>query len=192
MADKVDQSKAIAHRGDVVGGSKVENITNLNFYTPPSTGVVGSLLDTLEMEMSKNIEIQQTIGRLQDFYDRQVPSDGVIGLEAKLRASNRTDDLHRALAKKELFVKTLEKWSLYASAQEIFVHLLARAEHEFQSLISPQINQLSEVEVNSITTTRIIDPMVLDCANSPLQIDHTVAMGMVYWLAEQGFVRWHR
>ncbi|WP_368039360.1 MULTISPECIES: ABC-three component system protein [unclassified Tardiphaga] len=37
-----------------------------------------------------------------------------------------------------------------------------------------------------------MEPTVSECGASVFEIDHNTALGMVYWLAEQCFVRWHR
>ena len=81
---------------------------------------------------------------------------------------------------------------MYASAQEIFAHLLAKAELEFSTHVLPQIDSLSEVEINEAITKRIVDPIVAECGTSVFKLNHATAMGMLYWLAEQCFVRWHK
>jgi hypothetical protein len=75
--------------------------------------------------------------------------DGIDGLEAKLVAGQRQDELLMdALEKKEQFAKLLQKWPLYASAQEIFAYLLAKAEYEFNHFIHPQITTLPRISVD--------------------------------------------
>ena len=90
-----------------------------------------------------------------------------------------------------MFVKLLEKWSLYASAQEIFVFLLAKAEHDFTYLIRPSLKTATEVEINQLIHDVIVMPTIQQCGTTVFTLNHGVAMGMVYWLAEQCFVRWH-
>ena len=84
--------------------------------------------------------------------------------EAKLDASGRQGELRAAMEKKEMFAKLLERWSLYASAQQIFVHLLARAEHEFNYNIYPKIESLQPVQVNELVTDKIVSPIVNNAA----------------------------
>ncbi len=84
-----------------------------------------------------------------------------------------------------MFVKLLERWSLYASAQEIFVYLLAQAEHNFNLTVYPQIPVLSEIQVNQLVDRLIIAPTIEQCGASVFVLNHNVCMGMLYWLAEQ-------
>ena len=128
---------------------------------------------------------------LQRFYSRR-SVDGIEGLEAKLTAGSRSHELLDALEQKERFSKLLEKWSLYASAQQIFAYLLAKAEHEFRMVVLPQINILDEVCINRLVSERIIYPLVDEVGDGVFNVDPGIVMGMVYWLAEQCFVRWHR
>jgi hypothetical protein len=51
---------------------------------------------------------------------------------------------------------------------------------------------LDAVRINQLTSELIVEPAVLECGASVFQLDHNTALGMVYWLAEQCFVRWHK
>jgi hypothetical protein len=187
MASRIDQRGAAAGQ-DVVAGNKT-----VNHLYPPQTrapGIVEQLLEKLQSEITKNAEVRHTVESLQYFYERKA-KDGVIGLEAKLTAGNRGHELYLALAKKEQFAKLLEKWSMYASAQEIFAYLLAGVEHQFSMFVHPQIGALDEVAINQLVSDRIVLPTIAECGTSVFTLNHSLVMGMVYWLAEQCFVRWH-
>lgn len=177
----------VSAQGDVVGRDKIEQ----HFHTPTGHGgIVEQLLRKLEAEVSKDEKTKETIETLAYYYNRR-STDGVDGLEAKLKKGNRTAEIMSAFEKKELFVKLLEKWALYASAQQILAYLIAKAEHEFTQNIHPLIGTSSPAEVNGLVTDKIIGPIVLECGTSVFAINHAVAMGIIYWLAEQCYVRWH-
>jgi hypothetical protein len=171
MSLGVDQRRASA-QGDVVGGDKITEL-HIHESTASSGGVVEELLRKLEAEIADNAQTQETIQALKRFYNRR-SDDGIEGLEAKLDASGRQGELRAAMEKKEMFAKLLERWSLYASAQQIFVYLLARAEHEFKSL--------QPVQVNELVTDRIVSPIVNECGSTIFAVDHGTALGMLYWL----------
>jgi hypothetical protein len=186
MDEKVNQQGASAG-GDVVGRDKIVN----TFLPPVNSGVVQKLLEKLEREVQQDTKVQQMMEMLQRFYTRRA-TGGPIGLEEKLKAGGRDYEIASALEMKELFVKALERWSLYPSAQEIFVQLLARAEVEFSMSVTPLLGCADHATINQIITTRIVEPTVSECGPSLLTLNHLTAMGMVYWLAEQCFVRWHK
>jgi hypothetical protein len=184
---KVDQRGAVAS-GDIVAGNKT---TINNFPAQPKLTKIESLKERLKGEVEAGEFRQETIDRLQDFYKR-IPADGVVGLEAKLEVAGRSHQLMIALDMKEKFSKLLEKWSLYASAQEIFVHLLARAEYKFSHHIYPMSNALSHVQVDELVEDKIISPAIEEIGADIFSLDHQTAMGMIYWLAEQCRIRWHQ
>jgi hypothetical protein len=187
VGDKVDGAKVT---GDVLDGHATKIERQFNVQLPRSATIIEKLLAKLEHEMNHDIQISDTITRLQRYHGGVV-RDGVIGLVAKLERGGRVGEIEAALEQKEEFAKLLETWSLYHSAQEIFVYLLARAEHTFNTEVMPEIASHSIVDINRIVNREIITPMVDECAVSVLQIDHVNAMGMLYWLAEQCFIRWH-
>ncbi|WP_315800075.1 ABC-three component system protein [Bradyrhizobium sp. SZCCHNS3002] len=188
MTTSVVQTGAKAG-GDVVGGHKV---VETHYHLPGEpAGIVGQLLVKLQGEIKNNERVRHTIEDLARFHTKR-SIDGIEGLEAKLEAGGRANEYLAALEKKEMFVKLLERWSLYASAQEIFVYLLAQAEHHFNLTIHPQIEQLSPVQVNALINQLIITPTINQVGADVFVLNHNVCMGMIYWLAEQCFVRWHQ
>jgi len=62
----------------------------------------------------------------------------------------------------------------------------------FNDLILPQIPALDVAQLNTLVNELIVEPTVNECGASVFEIDHNTALGMVYWLAEQCFVRWHK
>src|SRR5690348_13243601 len=124
----VDQSHAAA-QGDIAA----RDINKINNYygdksAPRAAGIVEQLLQRLNDELKNDHKAQNTIEKLQrDYYNKTY--DGVVGLEAKLKHAGREDTYDDAIEMKEMFVKLLHQWSLYASAQQIFVYLLRSEEH---------------------------------------------------------------
>jgi hypothetical protein len=180
----ITQSKATAG-GDIVAGDK---ITNHNY--PAVASRIEALMLGLAKEIEEKQETQGIIESLQ-FYFKKVSPDGISGLEAKLNHAGRNNELFIAFEKKELFAKLLEKYSLYESAQKIFAYLLAKVEHKFNYSVHPQVTYCDPLQINQLISAQIVEPVVDECGIGPLDINHNVAMGMVYWLAEQCFVRWH-
>ncbi|WP_448662480.1 ABC-three component system protein [Sphingomonas sp. CJ20] len=185
--DKIDGPK---FTGDVLAGNAVKIAAQYNIQLPRSASVVEKLLHKLQHEVEQNIQYNDTIVRLQRYHGG-VAHDDIKGLIAKLRHSGREAQIDVALEQKEEFAKLLETWSLYHSAQEIFVYLLARAENVFTTEVIPEIATSTISQINRQINRDIVDPIVDECAVSVLQIDHVSAMGMLYWLAEQCFIRWH-
>ena len=175
-------------QGSQAGGSIVGRDYN-NFEAKRS--VVEKLLLKLQQQYQCSEQTQTTIDELARYHTRRA-TDGIEGLEAKLKASGRIDSWDEAIEKKEMFAKLLERWSLYSSAQQIFVHILARAENEFTQVIYGQIPQKTQEEINALVIERIVNPIVEECGGELMSVNHNLVQGMVYWLAEQCFIKWHQ
>ncbi|WP_417449581.1 ABC-three component system protein [Kordiimonas sp.] len=181
--NNINQKNAKAD-GDIIAGNKITNINSA------SKGLIEKLLLALQQQYEADEQTQSTIDELARYHIRRSP-DGVSGLEAKLAAAGKTDCFDDAIEKKEMFAKLLQRWSLYSSAQQIFVHILAKAEVEFNQVIYPQIPEKSEAEINALVLERIVHPIVEECGGDMLGVNYNLVQGMVYWLAEQCFIRWH-
>ena len=184
--NNVDQTRAQAGR-DVVGRDKIEH----HHHAALSANPLGALLEKLKAEIDGDQQAQAYLEELQHYHTRSAP-DGVIGLKAKLERGGRSHEYDWALVQKEKFAKILAQWSLYSSAQELFVYLLSRADYQFNQFILPKLEEVAPDEINALFHQRIVGPTVAECAGPVIRISHSVAMGMVYWLAEQCFIRWHR
>jgi len=182
------------HQGNVSNQQNARasgSIVGRDYYNVEAKkGLVEKLLHKLKEQYDCNEQTQSTIDELARYHTRRAP-DGIDGLEAKLNASGRSAYYDDAIEKKEMFAKLLERWSLYSSAQEIFVHILAKAENEFTQVIYGQIPKKEPEEINAMVIDRIVNPIVEECGGDLLAVNHNLVQGMVYWLAEQCFIKWH-
>jgi len=183
----VDQSSARAG-GDVVGRDKTEVHNHAAF---PKQSKLEKLKARLEKEVADGNKSHQIVEELLSF-KRIPPDDGVSGLQAKLEISGRAEQVMAALEMKEQFAKQLDRWSLYMSAQEIFVHLLAMAECNYKLQIYPLVETLSQVEIDELIEKKIVVPAIEDVGIDVFSLNHKTAMGMIYWLADNCRIRWHK
>lgn len=186
---RVDQSNATAG-GDNVAGNKLAT-TNNYFHPIAAPDVISQLAGRLAEEMSNNEQFKERLESLQFFFER-VSHDGVNGLEAKLSAASRQSEIDRAVRMKEMFVMIMTKYSYFYSAQMILAHLLAIAEDEFRCHIEPSLGYVAQNQIDSLIRDKIVNPIVEKAGSCPLQVTRAVANGLVYWLAEQCYIRWHK
>jgi hypothetical protein len=188
---KVDQSKAKANQ-DIVAGDKLTagSIVN-NYGLSKSPSLIQTLMEKLQSEIDGDVKSQQTVDTLL-FYQKKKSHDGIYGLEAKLQKADRQSEIIDALEYKELFSKLLYRFSLYDSAQEIFAFLLARVDRRFRIHVEPMLDQLDDVQIDALIYEQIIEPIVSEVGDGVFTINDAVVAGMVYWMAEQCFVRWHK
>lgn len=171
-----------------------DNIKITNTYVIGSTGGSSHVLllkKRLTNEMSCNQRVKETVENLIKYYKNKKPYDGIIGLENKLTKANRQTEIQEALEDKEEFAKFLERWSMYAAAQEIFAYLLGKIDDEFNKVILPRLGTDNQFEINTLISDRVVTPVIVECGVDEFLLSHSIVRGMIYWLAERCFVRWH-
>lgn len=194
--------KGVAAGNDVIGANKFE-VSNLTINIPPIVTpnpppvvpgylLINKLVDELRAAIKDDEEAKRTVDNLQIYKRDGQTGDGVVGLEGKLKVVGRGGELEGALDQKQLFVELLEKWSYYASAQEIFAHLLARMRRCFNTKILPYIPDSAASDIDALVDSEVVEPILDECSQIPqFTVNSDVALGMYYWLADQCYVRWH-
>lgn len=153
---------------------------------------VTGLLERLDREISDgNACVDGFIDDLQMFQDRR-STGGLVGLEAKLKAAERHDQIEGSQAKKELFAKLLARMQHYPSAQKIFALFLARINDVFETHIIPHVSTLDRERIDQIIEEKIVQPTLQDMGAGfeHFTINHAHVRGMIYWLADRCYVRW--
>lgn len=181
----VNQRNAQSGR-DTIGRDKIDH----HHYAAPPLSKVERLLESLKTQIENSEHAKETIAELAR-YHRRKSVDGIDGLEAKLEAARQSAYYEDAIEKKEMFVKLLEQYALYFSAQQIFAHFLAKIENKFNYVVYPDIQCKTFAEINQQVIDQIVDPIVEECGCVVFTMTYDHVFGMVYWLAEQCFIRWH-
>lgn len=180
--------------GDQVGGNKTV-VVEIHNPAPIELGgynALEKLSSKLTEECLGGETADGTIESLSYYKRQRAAKDGIVGLKAKLDKVDRSDDFEDALDQKVLFASLLEEWSYYASAQEIFAHLLSRIKRKHQTTIFPYIKELPKHVIDDMVDKSIIEPVISDCgAVQEFHVNYDIALGMYYWLADQCFIRWH-
>ncbi|RCK45505.1 hypothetical protein TH30_13090 [Thalassospira profundimaris] len=187
-ASSVNQSNASA-QGDMIGRDKITNTTN-QFERRKSQ--IESWMEKLAQEISSNEKTQEMVDSLQ-YFKKKYSVDGIDGLENKLEHAGRgKEQIAKALMRKEEFSKLLDKYGLYGSAQEIFAFLLSRVEHLFEVEVTPLIGHVDDTEIEKLIQHKVVSPVLDEMSQGVFAVNNNHASGMVYWLAEQCFIRWHK
>jgi hypothetical protein len=180
----VDQSGA-SPGGDAVGGHKITTV-----HVAERRTQIEGWLDRLADEMRDNAQVRTLVDNLQ-YYFQPFPYDDVVGLEAKLDHAGRTSQKKAALRKKEAFSKLLADWQAYPAAQEIIAYFLARIEAAFETTIVPVLTSAKPEQIDGLIASNLVEPVLAEMGRGPFMLNHLNVGGMVYWLAEQCYVRWH-
>lgn len=192
-ADTVDQNHASAGR-DLVAG----NVFKTSIVLPAiDTEVSQAALETWVKQLQEAIEDSDTISHMvrsmEYFHRKRAAADGIVGLEAKLKEGGREAHQDDAIDQKLEFERLLEEWSYYASAQEILAYLLAKIQRNFMLVANPHLEDVPPHTLDQVVDQQVLGPIIAECAKIPqFEVNLNVALGMLYWLAEQCYVRWHK
>lgn len=182
-----DFSNAQAGRSIVAG-----DLTEIHQYAGP-TALSGSIKD-LVLKLQKEIEDdEKASGWIEDllFFEENAPDDDIEGLEAKLSAAGMSQKSGMALKQKEMFAKFLEKRALYGAAQRLLALCLHRIFADFEAYVHPHCGKLPADELHLKIHDKIVCPIVQEFCHDAFSINHSLVLGMTYWLADRCYVRWH-
>jgi len=182
--NSVDQSYA-SPGGDAVARDKITTV-----HQSERRSQIDGWLERLAEELRGNVEMQDFVDSLQ-YYFQPNPYDEFVGLEAKLSRAGRITQVRSALRKKEAFSKLLEEWRSYPAAQEIIAYFLTKIEAAFEIAIIPMLAKSSINEIDAEILAKLITPVLNEMGCGPFMLNYNHVTGMVYWLAEQCYIRWH-
>ena len=189
----VTQKDITAGRDNIGRDQYNTNSHNTNIYLGlnGSKSPIEAWMAQLEIEISTDQKVVQFIDTLQMYQDRH-SHDGVAGLENKLAHSGRNQEaINLALQKKELFTRLMSKYAMFDSAQNIFAYLLSKLENDFRVYVLPNIEGMPAHEVDALFSQYLIGPCADEIKSGVFCLNTAIAAGMVYWLAEQCYIRWH-
>lgn len=169
------------------------NLTQINHYaaSASSKSMISDLISRLEKEIADDV---LRTGWIEDliFFEEPLKLDGVEGLEAKLDAAGMSERRMSALRQKEMFAKFLEKRALYDAAQQILALCLHRIWADFDAYVHPSCGAVACAELNELIHEKVITPIVSEYGCSAFPLNHSLVLGMTYWLADRCYVRWHQ
>jgi len=174
--------------GSIVGG----NLTEIHNHAAPSalSGSIKDLVTKLQNEIDSD---HKASGWIEDllFFEENIPDDDIEGLEAKLSTAGMSKKINTALKQKELFAKFLEKRALYGAAQQLLALCLHRIFADFEAYIHPSCGKILPDDLHLKIHDTIICPIVEEFCQGAFNINHSLVLGMTYWLADRCYVRWH-
>jgi len=190
MADKITQKGVTAINGDNAGRDIFKDISlEVMVYSGPISPMT-ALTETLKRELRDNKEIQSILPTL-GHYMSLVDGDDVIGLEEKLRAANRDQEIEKALGKKEIIAKRLQKHSTYRSAQEIYILVLGNILERFKAYVTPLIESgAPDAEIKICIFENVVNPTMNMMEQNALKIYWDEIWGMIYFLTGNCHIKW--
>jgi hypothetical protein len=128
-----------------------------------------------------------------EIFTRHVEKEEIIGLEGKLQAAGRDDQLDMAMAMKEMIFSQLRDNIFSPTFQQIYATLLGKVFEEFETWVKPAIMAgKSRQEIDEIVNLKIIHPImgeIESCGDYGGVTPQTIR-GMIYFLTGNCHIRW--
>ncbi|MGO4355085.1 ABC-three component system protein [Rhizobium sp. RAF36] len=173
-------------------GNNITKITNYNQIDGAKPSQVNRLLKLLSDQISKDESMVGFVDDLQFFIDNR-DGEAVVGLKDKLEVCGRGAAFNDAKKKKELFAKLLMRFERFSSAQQLFAYIMAAIHETFDTKIIPSTSSLTAVEIDAMIESEIVDKVMAEIGEGSdhMTLNRTHIKGMIYWLADKCYVRWH-
>jgi hypothetical protein len=187
----------IDQRSNTVGGDQAAgNIfkPTINIHPGAKTNI-GLLLQKLNEEAAEDKILQQYIAGLEIF-TRQVPNEVVVGIEEKMTAANRHDEITKALMLKEMIFSELKRNIFSPSFQTIYATLMGKLQELFEVYVKPEIDAgTANPLIDQLVYERVLAPVQneIDSCGEPCNIVMPQHLrGMLYFLTGNCHIRWHK
>jgi hypothetical protein len=180
-------------KGNQAGKNLVLGDHNESVFAPQTIASenVKLLVAALQKEIEQDDQRTEWIEDLVTFNEPFVV-DGVRGLEDKLIEAGLEHKRLFAILQKERFVKFLERNSLFHSAQQLLAFCLHEIFNSFEAFVHPRCGDIQEAELNELIVDKVVQPVLNQYSYGSFSLNHSLVWGMIYWLAERCYIRWHR
>lgn len=168
--------------GDQAGRDIVKN------YLPTLTGM-SRLIKEYGDEQGQVPQIAAFIQKLQHYYGAATEGD-VRGLDDKLTAADRQDQMAYARRAKHNAAQFVLKHQSSLAAQKIITHLFSKLFTEFQNKVTPLIQTKTPRVTVDAAIQQVIDSGWLFLEENPLDIDYELLQGLLYFLGGNCHIRW--
>lgn len=175
--------------GNAVDGDMAGRDIIKNYYAGTRT-LMSYLIEKFHKEKETNVAFSDIVDELQHFKDVVSPA-GLIGLEAKLAAGSRQDEIDTGLRLKHQCAKKLMKYELFESSQLIYAYLLGEVLTRFRKYVTPLILANEDrAKIDSVTFEKVVQPIVALLEENVLNINSQEIEGMMFFLSGNCHIRW--
>lgn len=168
--------------GDLAGRDIVKNVL------PALTGM-GRLIREYASEGDQSARLAKLIQQLEHYYSTATDGD-VRGLDEKLSAAGRRDQLFAAMQGKQYAAQFVLKHQSSLAAQQILRHLLAKLLADFQYVVTPLIQENAARKEVDAAIREVMDSAWRFLEDNPLDVDYRLLAGFLYFLGGNCHLRW--
>lgn len=182
--------RTVRQESNTAGGHLAGRDVNIHAPRAPET-ILGRLFRRMKEEAQDDQTLCDYILELEVF-TRVVDNEEVIGLDSKLKAAGREDQVDMALAMKEMVFSQLRLNIFSATSQQIYATLMGKIFEEFETWVKPAIqNGADRQTVDELVSVKVIHPIMSEvelCGDYHGVAPQTIR-GMIYFLTGNCHIR---
>lgn len=182
--------------GRNIGGRDVHDQhaeRDINIYNAGMPTSLGRLIKKLKEETAEDKSLKIYIEELS-LFAQPLPAEPIQGLESKLLAADRSDELYDALALKEMIYERLKANIASPTFQQIYAYLLGLTKDRFATYVRHLIQEgATRPAVDQAIFEQVVEPIreELESCGEAHNFTPQTLRGLIYFLAGNCHIRWH-
>lgn len=174
--------------GDLAGGNIDKRVTYVNAAVQLTA--MTRVIQDFALERAHDARLNSVIANLEHYLNATTNGD-VRGLDEKLTSAGRAAQLHNARIRKHEATQFILRHQSSIAAQKIISFLLGKLLTAFENHVSPLINSsASHAQIDSAIQVHVLDAAWSFLETNPLEIDHRLLTGLLYFLGGNCHIRW--
>ncbi len=184
-------STRTTQEGNTAGGHIAGRDVIVNNAGVPTS--LGRLIQQYQTESAQDQTLKEFIDELS-LFAQPIPEEPIQGLEEKLKAAGRSDELYEALRLKEIIYERLKSNIGSQAFQQIYAYLMGLARERFRAYVRPMIDEgAGNAAIDTQIFARVVSPILGELEQCGETHDFTgqSVRGLIYFLAGNCYVRWN-
>lgn len=173
-------------QGDIIAGNKTVNI-----YNPSGSEELHKLYEKLKDNGVGDSSHGGFSEKLQHYLSANTDGD-IRGLQEKLSASDRLDQLDFAMLLKERATKAIMRQQMSRTAQRIYVIILDELHTGFELIVTPYIQSGENRAAVDERTRDLLKGVAELFGENPLELTIKDLHGLLYFLGGNCHIRWDK
>lgn len=174
--------------GDLAAGNIDKRVTYVS--TAVQLTAMTRVIQEFALERAQDARLNSVIANLEHYLNATTNGD-IRGLDEKLNSAGRASQLQNARIRKHEATQFILRYQSSVAAQKIISFLLGKLLTAFENHVSPLINASApSTQIDHAIQIHVLDAAWTFLESNPLEIDHRLLTGLLYFLGGNCHIRW--
>lgn len=191
LPDMSRQKIELAQTGNHVSGDLAGSIDKrVTYNAAMQLTAMTRVIQEFALEKAQDARLNSVIANLEHYLNATTSGD-VRGLDDKLSSAGRGSQLPNARIRKHEATQFILRNQSSIAAQKIISFLLGKLLTAFENNVSPLINAgATSAQIDHAVQVHVLDAAWTFLESNPLEIDHRLLGGLLYFLGGNCHIRW--